>query len=761
MSKQSRCETLTDNELEQGLLKDTKLDRKYRVEWGQGPDYTLICDDEDTRKPYQRHSGDVIALMPLRKMDRTFISVGLDHNICVSSFNGRQQHLLTGHDDRIIGLIELDKGKLLSVAKDNTVRVWDLFVGRELSVMEAEVAELSCIKLFSNSEKLAITEPKDVTIWSFAGEKVAVMQGLKSAINEVFTLDDGSWLIKTVKNPPSIWSATGKFLHQFRFDFSFEEDLAELDGNRLLIRRDSSISLWSTEGELLSSHEADDDLVAAFNTLKKGQRDSRNHMADHPEIIDYPHLRNPLHLPHSRFNAREELESQDLKLSGERKMFWDFFNRPLFEPVKTAMKGTIASARRQLRKLDDKQQATAEERDLAERKRNGAARWSWLFLILTLALAGTGYLAFIGNTQVMDLARQVVTEQLDAPRLAGKRDFYLVVAVLFGAAAGVMLLLGLILFGRNRKHRRRQLQLEENLAVQAVMAPAYHSMIKRIKAYRRNLLSQIPIFSDNELFAGRKVSEAINHQIDNKLKQMAMDECGLEKKEIIYTDHEAIVLADWALIQDDDKRRQVKSKLNLSNELSFWTGADKQILFAVQYVQYIFLTEDKVDVFTTYYDFIAGKCIGKEANAFYYKDVTNVAKRDVDRSNGYNADNGSISATEITLSVASGERIRLTILNEDSVSSMANDAKDNESTSIEVRIEQLEQDRREILEDADMDEEEREEELAMIDAHMTDLHNQDVAQDTTASSTKAEETVRNIRKQLHDHKQHNRTEVKI
>ncbi|ERB64588.1 hypothetical protein N779_14575 [Vibrio coralliilyticus OCN008] len=54
-----------------------------------------------------------------------------------------------------------------------------------------------------------------------------------------------------------------------------------------------------------------------------------------------------------------------------------------------------------------------------------------------------------------------------------------------------------------------------------------------------------------------------------KLEQMARDECGLEKEDIIYTDHQAIVLKDWALIQDQGRRKQVMSKLNTNNENSF------------------------------------------------------------------------------------------------------------------------------------------------------------------------------------------------
>ncbi|GAA4899396.1 hypothetical protein [Ferrimonas pelagia] len=752
MSENRQFKTLTDKELSKGTVREAKLNRKYRIEWGPKSHFSIVCDDEDSRKSYQRHSNDLIGLLALKKCPQTFVTIGLDHNISVSAFNGRQLQLLTGHTDRILGVLELSKSKLLSVAQDKTVRIWDLNNGEALAVMTADVVDLSAIKRFANSEHLAIREPKGISIWTESGQKIADMQGLKSALNAVYTLFNDSWLVETEQKLPSIWSATGSLLYQFEFDFSFENDLIELGEDRLLIRNNGAIGLWDLEGKLLCEHEASEELEQLFDTLKQGRSDSTKKMKSCPDVIDYPHLRNPLDPRRFQCDARQELKSQKLALKGDRKLFWDFFNRPLFEPIKTAMKEIVSSARRRLKQLETLQAQAESERDASIVKRLRAARWSCVALAIALPLAGAGYLAYLGNSAVIRLADLFVGRGHLELGLA-EDEWSLLVAVLFGTVAASTALVSLIMLSRNRIHCSRQLQLEHNIEVYQAIAPAFESLILQIKQYRRRLLSQIPIFSDKTLFDGKRVAQAIDRKIDTDLKLMAMDECGLEKEDIIYTDHEAIVLKDWALIQDDEKRQQVESKLHLGNARSFWSGANRPILFAVQYVQYIFLTEDKVDVFTTYYDFIAGKCIGKEANAFYYKDVTNIAKREVDRGNIYGNEDNSLSATEIALSVASGEKIRLTILNEEGVSSMANAAKDNESMSAQIRIDQLKQDRESIVEDPDLDEDERSEELALIDAQIIDITNQEVAQDVSASNNMADETIRNIRSQLRNHKQ--------
>ncbi|WP_169629239.1 WD40 repeat domain-containing protein [Ferrimonas kyonanensis] len=752
MSKQIRFETLTEKQLASPTLQNTRLDGRIRIEWGRDDSYTIICDDEDSRKSFNRHSDTVIGVLPLKWSKQVFLTIGLDHVIQLSAFSGRNLHSLNEHSDRIFGVIEIAKDRLLSASLDGTVRIWNLRSGSLVCTIDAKITSLSAIQMFANSDHLAISDGNGVSIWSFTGKKIAVMQGLKSRIIGVSTLQNGSWMVQSEKQHPSIWSATGKFLHRFKFDFDFADDMHEVDSERLLIRRPGkSLGLWHVEGELISEHLPNDDINAAFDNLKQGHLTRDRYIEQKPEVIDFPHVRNPLGNSDSVFTARAELEKQklDLDASPERRMFWDFFNRPLFTPIRTALKQPIKQAREQLEVLAGVREASEQEQQLRQKKRKGAAIWSWLFLMLTMVAAGIGYLFFLDNALVMDLVRQQQPELLD--RLG--RNAHLTLAVAAAGIGGACLLLSLMMLIRNRGHRGHQLQQEANLQVVDCLAPQFDGLIGSIKEYRQGLLNNIPVVKDLAALSPKGVLETMDRHINDTIETMALEECGLEREDIVYTNNEAIVLSDWALIQDLDKRAQVKSKLNYGNERSFWSSGSDGILFAVQYIQYIFLTEDKVDVFTTYYDFISGKCIGKEANAFYYKDVTNIAKRNVERGGQSTVNEKEISVTEIALYVASGERIRLTILNEDSVSAIAASAKDNENITMVDRIEKLEQERQNILDDQTLSETERQEELDMNAAEMADLKTQNVAQNVQKTASKADETVKNIRAQLRDHKQ--------
>ncbi|SDJ23178.1 Nucleoporin Nup120/160 [Ferrimonas sediminum] len=752
MSKQIRFETLTEQQLASPTLQSTPLDGRIRIEWGRDDSYTMVCDDEDSRKSFNRHSDTVIGVLPLKGSKQVFLTIGLDHVIQLSAFSGRSLHSMSDHSDRIFGVIEIAKDRLLSASLDGTVRIWNLRSGSLVCTIDAKITSLSAIQMFANSEHLAISDGKGVSIWSFTGKKIAVMQGLKSRIIGVSTLQNGSWMVQSEKQHPSIWSATGKFLHRFKFDFDFADDMHEVDSERLLIRQPGkSLGLWHVEGELISEHLPDDDIVAAFDNLKQGHQTRERYIEQRPEVIDFPHVRNPLGNSDSVFTARAELEQQklDLDAKAERRMFWDFFNRPLFTPIRTALKQPIKEAREQLEILAGVREASEQQQQLRQSKRKGASIWSWVFLVLAVVAAGVGYLFFLDNALVMDLIRQQQPELVD--RLG--RNANLALAVGAAGIGGACLLLSLVMLIRNRIHRGHQLKQEANLEVVDCLAPQFDGLIGAIKDYRQGLLNNIPVVKDMSALSPNKVMETMDRHINDTIEAMAMEECGLEREDIVYTNHESIVLSDWALIQDLDKRAQVKSKLNYGNERSFWSSGSDGILFAVQYIQYIFLTEDKVDVFTTYYDFISGKCIGKEANAFYYKDVTNIAKRNVERGGQSTVNEKEISVTEIALYVASGERIRLTILNEDSVSAIAASAKDNENITMVDRIEKLEQERQNILDDQTISETERQEELDMNAAEMADLKTQNVAQNVQKTASKADETVKNIRIQLRDHKQ--------
>ncbi|NOJ24166.1 hypothetical protein [Vibrio coralliilyticus] len=728
----------------------SQIDRKYLVEWGLGKTYKVICEDEDHVREFERHSAPLTGVTKLYFSTRMFLTMAEDREVHVCANTGRLLHTLTGHTGSIMGTIELTDKRLLTVGEQSEIKLWNPKNGQNLATIPAKVNALSAIKMFHQSPHFAVSEANSVSIWNYEGERVTMLDDVKTEITDVLNLSGGRWLVNAMNTTPGIWNRSGQRICDFRFHFDFRQDLLELDDHRLLIKEPNErLSLWDEQGGKISHHEPSDALASLFSDLQEDFKTAERHFLDHPNVGDYPHIRNPVGNKGSVLCARDEIEEQQLDLEDPmRKRFWDFFNRPLFDPIKTALKEQIRRSREALTSLEAQRHAMQAQIEDHQNRRRKHALLSLAGLVLAAIGAGLTYAASHRTEWVLDLARAVLDMQRASPSNAA-----MVATTSLGLATGVCALLCLASFSGNRKQKRLQHQKEENLALLDTLPDIVTSLIDNIKTYRRRILKQIPVMQDRHIFNGVLIREEMQSIVHGKLEQMARDECGLEKEDIIYTDHQAIVLKDWALIQDQGRRKQVMSKLNTNNENSFWS-ASGEMLFAVQFIQYIFLTEDKVDVFTTYYDFISNRCLGREANAFYYKDVTNIAKREVERKGQSTFNASDVSATEIALSVASGEKIRLTILNEDSASALADSAKDNENLSIPERLERLKAQRHDFQEDTSMSEEEKQDELDVIESQISDLQNQVLEQNVEKISSKADEAIKNIRAQLQQHKQY-------
>ncbi|MCK8080663.1 hypothetical protein [Vibrio sp. 1CM24A] len=753
MSKILCYQTLSEEQSNKEEKQKTPLDNKYYVEWGVGNSYVLVCDDEDTRRTYERHSDTIIGVYPLQKTRNTFITIGLDNKIQVGSVTGRNLCYLQGHTDRILGVVELDKNRILSASTDGTLRLWNTKNGKEIESMPVDIDSFDAISFFSDRKHFSVNETDRVSIWSVQATKTLELEGLKDKVNSANRLANGNWLVSyrnendyQDRKYPSIWSNTGKPLHTFEFDFCVFNDVYQIEQDQILVKKNNDcISLRNSEGQEIACHVFDKGVVDIFSSLRNGLYEANNHIEAYPGILDYEHIRNPIGRNHS-FVPRHELEEQDIDLSNpERKRFWDFFNRPLFAPIKTALKNPIRVARSGIAQVETLIEINEQELEHHIKKRKSGASWGKLWLLLGFVSgAGAGTIfaafflrepAFVNFAQLINLEGLLQSLKVEEVLLSSGGVFVL---CLFGALA---------CFNSSLKNKSLQKQKEANLKVLSRLIPAFESLIGYIKEYRNSLLKSTPGFSNPQVYSGIEVSEGIKSIVNGSLEQTALDECGLEQEDIIASDKKAIILKDWALLQNLEGKAHIRSKMNFGNANSFWS-ANGEMLFAVQYIQYIFLTEDKIDVFTAYYDFVNNKVIGKEANAFYYKDVTNFTKREVER---YYGEEG-LSAVEITLAVASGEKIQLTIQSDESAAALVDTARNNEDLSIAEKRDKLLREREQYEENESLSDQERAEELKAIDNEIHFLENSGVEQNIAQNTNKADAAIRNIRAQLRVHK---------
>jgi len=748
--KVSFYQTLTDDEIAKEAVREERLDNKYRLEWGVDSSFTIYCDDEDEQKTYTRHLESIIGVLPLKhpKNEGCFVSIGLENSLQISLNQGPHLKTLAGHDERVLGLIELDDGSLVSASTDGFLRFWNTKSGQMLSEIETSLESLDQVKFFLFHDIVAIKENDSVSIWKFSGEQLVQLEGQKEQLQAAHQLSSGNWLIWTENTKPSLWTKEGKSIKSFSFPFPVFGAYCELESKQLLIKRnDSVISLFDENGTLESEHQNNKEIVDLFDQLAKGLRETEQFINKNPDVSYFQHARNLLASKKSLFCAHQELEKQSLDFennSTEQKV-WNFFSRPVFEKIKTALKSVIKTARTKekvlLQLIDEGE--TRKTRYISKKGTFGVM--AWVFLILTATAAGAGWYLL----QQPDLLESMVSENRDLVRISQQKP-----EILVYIPAVLLSVFWLLFWSKSRKHNKNAKRESNNLTVLNVLLPGYYQLIDNIKSYRKKLTSQIPVLQEGsrDLYQGQFIQDHIDELISGKIQELAMNECGLDKDDIIYKDQEPIILPTFSLIQDKERRSQVASKLVFENEYSFWPIKGGTLVSAVQFIQYTFLTKDKIDVFTTYYDFITNKAVGKEANAFYYKDVTNIAKKEVDRDDFWEDKNKDISATEIVLSVASGEKIRLTILNEESLSKIHQQTKDVETISPEMLMKKLEDERTSIEQDDDLSEEEKQDEFRVVDGRIAEAKTSLFELDSSQTSNKADEAIKNIRNQLQQHK---------
>ncbi|WP_351011635.1 hypothetical protein [Shewanella sp. S1-58-MNA-CIBAN-0166] len=789
-----RYQTKTLAEVEKlSRSNEIKLSNGYHVEWHNSHEFDLICEDEDIHQTINIHEDKVTAVVQLQhKANKDyFVTVGLDHTAQVFKFYGEHVASLDEHGDVIIGVFELADGQIVTASKDETLRFWNPRTGVCYSTIEAKIESIDSVQFFAHQKQLAVNEPDGISICRFSGEQIIKLKGQIKPLKSLYQLSSGNWLTWSEGENPTLWSESGDSLKRFNFNFSFENGLIEKSAEQqLLIKNvneqvslwqsngtliDSHVntkeaSLWQNDGTLSDSHVNTTEVSDLFAVLSKALAQVKLHIEEKPTINHYRHLRNFIGNKESVFVPADELESQKLNFDedAKQKELWDYFNRPIPRELSTAMKTEVKEARWAEKVLHKKIETAQVAVETHQKKRGVNKIISLVMLFLTLVTAGVGAVLCTG-ANAPDLFNQLAGEYI-----SGFRPLKLdAVMRICAGIISVPLLFCLIFFMKNRSQKTLQLLETGNLTLLNALLPEYYRLIDKVKAHRAQLWKSVPLRKNCNLYSGESVNATIKDIIENQIEKQALHSCGLEKADVIYSNHEAIVLSDWALIQSDERRAPALTKLDRNNELSFWGDNKGSLVFAVQYIQFIFLTADKIDLFTGFYDFINQEMSGKSSKSFFYKDVTSVTKDDVerpdmttvtkddvDRKTGIGE--ATISAIDVNLVVSSGDKIRLTILTQESLKSIVDAAKDNqekERVSNHSILKSLEARKKSILEDTDMDEDEREEELDDVETQIKSMNEENAPLDNEISNNKAEEAIKNIRHQLKLHKQERNEET--
>ncbi len=692
--------------------KDTQevsLSKTVKVYWSLKSNIFVVFDEEMKTKTECKHDDVLIAVEKIN--DSLFFTVSKDNVIKVWEKSGELYGSFEKHTKKIIGIEILYDG-ILSISSNDFIYRWD-FDGYERYEIDSKISSLDKIQI--GEDFFQLLDDIGLSIYDiYDGSKIKEFKSKTEFINGIKILSSEKIFTKDISGI-KLWNNAGEEIKEIDFDFDFDNVIETKEYKIIILTTAKSIVILDKEGNTLSDYTPNEEIIEKFGQFVKARVKLEEVKQNKNKIEQFEHIYNPYE---KGVIAKEEIKKQKLDFDNKHKrLFWDFFNRPVWKSIEEALKKEEKEAT--IYKNIFNISAESINYDILQKgkelkKLKTINKYIIIFAILSI--------------------------------IAGGVSGYLVNPMGYGIF-GFSLILLFIFFNKLSKINKLKTkikQLENQILTINIVFPEISKFINDIKIYRNNILRQLPIFKNPNLYEGIEIQKIMEDLIHNSLYQEALTYCGLVQNDIIHYEGKAIIIKNGSFLQSNT------SRINEHNLKSFWKTKDGNIIFAVQYIQYIFLTIDKIDIFSTHYDFIQDKFINKEAQAFYYKDVTNISKKEIERE--LLNKNTKALATEISLKVASGDKMEFTILNSDTFNELNSDMENISNHTNEIK--ELEKEYKAIENSSEYDsEEEKQEELEYIEKQIQLLRaNESLDHRVKFSMDEVHMAIQNIRAQIKKHK---------
>lgn len=628
----------------------------------------------------------------------------------IYDISGKKINTIETQQNKEFLSIKIFKNSILTISKNESLILTDID-GNEIYMINEGIDSVDKFQLDKKFLQVKISNSLNMynkvngkSVYKLKNEKNFI-EDLKLLSNKLLTTDDESKI--------KLWNDSGTLIKEFKnYKFEFEHVIETKNQELIILTEDNILNITDYKGELISSYNPQDyETIESFKDFIEAKTELDDKRQNKNKIEFYSHRSNPYE---RTFIPKYEDVYKKLNFEDSKKVFlWNFFNRPDFYSIKNILIDEEFETKKYKELLNNstekiEEQISAKEKSLASLK-SSASNLMFFGLFSLIAALGIGF-----GVSGWGFAVIVVSVMIFMNYSAKKNEISLL--------------------------EKRINVLQNEIKTIKVFYPEMNDFISDVKKFRRDIIKQIPFLSEPTLYTGSKVNEIINEKINNHIHKNALKYCGLVEDDIVHEEKKPIILNDGSMLQS-----RISNRIEDHNLNSFWRVDNGTISFAVQYLQFIFLTKEKIDIFSCHYDFILDEFTTKEAESFYYKDVTTISKKEVERT--LLTSTNSI-ATEISLKVSSGDKIDFTIFSDETVKILNQKSDSN----IEEKILELENEKLEVQND-NYDDEEKTNDLRDIDLQIQAIkQSSNLNENDNFSDEEVNKSIQNIRKHVNKFK---------